>query len=160
MVNHFYGNFHSKTLGCRLSVFRDVKWCFNASWGLKGLNNKALMVKTEQHNFLFVSGAEFFVTFLARYASAHSTYIGYDSHSESSRSLWLHTLQSYLRGTHAHSTTATTRQVGNHGSCFPCKKIIIFFYLIAVIIFLMYWRIYWSCLSLDWSSWTGVSYTN
>ena len=30
----------SKTLGCSKmkSVFRDVKWCFDASWGLKGLN--------------------------------------------------------------------------------------------------------------------------
>ena len=37
MVNQFYWNFHSKTLGCRKmkSVFRNVKWCFNASWGLK-----------------------------------------------------------------------------------------------------------------------------
>ena len=40
LVNQFHGNFRSKTLGCRgiKSVFRDVKWCFNASWGLKGLN--------------------------------------------------------------------------------------------------------------------------
>ena len=85
------------------------------------------MDKIEQHNFiaLFVSGAEFFVTFLARHASAHSTYIRYDSHSESSRSLWLHTLQSYLRGTYAHSTTATTRQVGNQAM--PCHKLIMFF---------------------------------
>ena len=39
LVNQFHGNIHSKTLGCRRikSVFRDVKWCFNASWGLKGL---------------------------------------------------------------------------------------------------------------------------
>ena len=39
LVNQFHGNFHSKTLGCRKikCVFRDVKWCFNASWGLKGL---------------------------------------------------------------------------------------------------------------------------
>ena len=40
LVNQFHGNFNSKTLACRKikSVFRDVKWCFNASWGLKGLN--------------------------------------------------------------------------------------------------------------------------
>ena len=39
LVNQFHGNFHPKTLSCRRikSVFRDVKWCFNASWGLKGL---------------------------------------------------------------------------------------------------------------------------
>ena len=39
LVNQFRGNFHSKTLSFRKikSVFRDVKWCFNASRGLKGL---------------------------------------------------------------------------------------------------------------------------
>ena len=39
LVNLFHGNIHSKTLCCSKikSVFRDVKWCFNASWGLKGL---------------------------------------------------------------------------------------------------------------------------
>ena len=39
LVNQFHRNFRSKTLGCRKikSVFRDVKWCLNASWGLKGL---------------------------------------------------------------------------------------------------------------------------
>ena len=39
LLNKFLGNFHSKTPSCRKSksVFRDVKWCFNASWGLKGL---------------------------------------------------------------------------------------------------------------------------
>ena len=39
LVNQFLGNFPSKTLGCRKikSVSRDVKWCVNASWGLKGL---------------------------------------------------------------------------------------------------------------------------
>ena len=38
LVNQFHGNFRFKTLGCRKikSVFRDVKWCFNASGGLKG----------------------------------------------------------------------------------------------------------------------------
>ena len=41
MVKEFHGNFRSKTLGYReiKTVFRDVKWCLNASWGLKGLNN-------------------------------------------------------------------------------------------------------------------------
>ena len=41
LVNQFHGNFHSKTLGCRKirSVIRDVRWCFNALWGLKGLMN-------------------------------------------------------------------------------------------------------------------------
>ena len=43
LVNQFHGNFPSKTLGCRKInyVFRDVKWCFNASCGLKGLNLKS-----------------------------------------------------------------------------------------------------------------------
>ena len=42
-VNQFHGDFRSKTLSFReiKSVFRDVKWCFNASWGLKGLRVKA-----------------------------------------------------------------------------------------------------------------------
>ena len=42
LVNQFHWNSHSKTLGCMQikSVFRDVKWCFNASWGLKGLKRK------------------------------------------------------------------------------------------------------------------------
>ena len=40
-VNQFHGNFHSKSLSCReiKAVFRNVKWCFNASWGLKGWKN-------------------------------------------------------------------------------------------------------------------------
>ena len=39
LVNQFHGNFRSKTLSFRKIkyVFSDVKWCFNASWGLKGL---------------------------------------------------------------------------------------------------------------------------
>ena len=39
LVNQFHGIFRSKTPSCReiQSVFRDVKWCSNASWGLKGL---------------------------------------------------------------------------------------------------------------------------
>ena len=42
LVNKFHGNLCSKTVRCRKikSVFRDVKWCFNASWRLKGLNIK------------------------------------------------------------------------------------------------------------------------
>ena len=39
LVTQFHVNFHYKTLGCRKmkSVYRDVKWYFNAPWGLKGL---------------------------------------------------------------------------------------------------------------------------
>ena len=38
LVNQFHGNFRSKTLSCKKIrfVFREVKWCFDASWGLKG----------------------------------------------------------------------------------------------------------------------------
>ena len=41
LVNQFQGNIYSKTLVCRKikSVFRDLKWCFNASRGLKGLKS-------------------------------------------------------------------------------------------------------------------------
>ena len=41
LTKQFHGNFHSKTLICWeiKSVFRDIKWCFNASWGLKGLKH-------------------------------------------------------------------------------------------------------------------------
>ena len=41
LVNQFHGNFRFKTLSCRQikSVFRDVKWCFNAAGGLKGQND-------------------------------------------------------------------------------------------------------------------------
>ena len=44
LVNQFYDNFRSKALGCRKikSVFRDVKWCSNASWGLKGLTMQTI----------------------------------------------------------------------------------------------------------------------
>ena len=43
-VKQFHGNFPSEILSCRKirSVFRDVKWCFNASWGLKGLRRQNL----------------------------------------------------------------------------------------------------------------------
>ena len=39
LVNQFHANFCSKTLGWMKirSVFWDVEWCLNASWGLKGL---------------------------------------------------------------------------------------------------------------------------
>ena len=39
LVSQFKGNFRSKTLSFRKIkyVFRDVRWCFNASLGLKGL---------------------------------------------------------------------------------------------------------------------------
>ena len=39
LINQLHGNFRSKILYCRKirCVFRDVKRCFNASWGLKGL---------------------------------------------------------------------------------------------------------------------------
>ena len=39
LVNQLHGNLHSKTPSYWKikSVFRDVKWCFNASWRLKGL---------------------------------------------------------------------------------------------------------------------------
>ena len=52
LVNQFHGNFHSKTLRywTIMSVFRDVKWCFNASWGLKGLT-----IFTTWCNLLFSS---------------------------------------------------------------------------------------------------------
>ena len=42
LVHQFYGNFGSKTLCCwKIKyVFRDVKWCFNASWGLTGLSGQ------------------------------------------------------------------------------------------------------------------------
>ena len=49
LVNHFHRNFHSKTPSCRKieSVFRDVKWCYNASWGLNGLKDeKTILVST------------------------------------------------------------------------------------------------------------------
>ena len=67
-VNQFHGNFRSKTPSCSLVVvrdgkfFRDGKWCFNASWGLKGLNKEAktaiealstLTVKNPPNVFMF-----------------------------------------------------------------------------------------------------------
>ena len=40
LVNQFHGKFYSKALSCGKIkyVHRNLKWCFNASWGLKGLN--------------------------------------------------------------------------------------------------------------------------
>ena len=48
LVNQFHRNFHAKTLGCRTikSVFSDVKWCFNASWGLRGLKLTTWLLHT------------------------------------------------------------------------------------------------------------------
>ena len=47
LVNQFHGNFHSKTVSFRKikSVFRDVKWCFNPSWGPRGLKPSAKNVE-------------------------------------------------------------------------------------------------------------------
>ena len=44
-MNQFHGDFHSKTLICGKIkyVHRDLKWYFNASWGLKGLKVELLM---------------------------------------------------------------------------------------------------------------------
>ena len=55
LINQLHRNFHSKTLSCRKikSVFRDVEWCFNASWGLKGLNCHPLDVVGETCSYLF-----------------------------------------------------------------------------------------------------------
>ena len=54
MLNQFHGNYHYKTLSCWkiTSVFRDVKWCFNASWGLKGLNKDENISQIEFYNWL------------------------------------------------------------------------------------------------------------
>ena len=45
LVSHFRGNFHCKALSCRKirSVSREMIWCFNASWGLKGLSAMTLL---------------------------------------------------------------------------------------------------------------------
>ena len=50
LVDRFHGNINSKTLCCRQikSVFRDVKWWFNASWGLKGLTAKLFNFYTHE----------------------------------------------------------------------------------------------------------------
>ena len=45
LVKQFQGNCHHKHPSCRniKSDFRDVKWCCNASWGLKGLNTPFIL---------------------------------------------------------------------------------------------------------------------
>ena len=50
LLNQFHGNFRSKTLGCRRIkfVFRDVKWCFSASWGVKGLKGDTWAVNKRE----------------------------------------------------------------------------------------------------------------
>ena len=54
LVNQLHGNFLSKTLSFRKInyVFMNVKWCFNASWGLKGLK---LLCRIYGGQFLFNS---------------------------------------------------------------------------------------------------------
>ena len=41
LVSQFHWNFRFKTFGCRKikCVFRDVNWCFNASWGFKDITS-------------------------------------------------------------------------------------------------------------------------
>ena len=53
LINQFYGNFRSKTVVCRknMSVFRDVRWCFNASWGLKGLIFQHVQIYIKRSGF-------------------------------------------------------------------------------------------------------------
>ena len=50
----FNGNSRSNTHSCRTvrCVFRDVKWCFSASWGLKGLINPWSPHDALKHHFL------------------------------------------------------------------------------------------------------------
>ena len=58
LVNQFQGHFRSKTLGCRKikSVFRDVKWCFNASCGFKGLKRfPAVVCMCRSNEFTYIS---------------------------------------------------------------------------------------------------------
>ena len=56
LVNQFHGNIHSKTLGYGKikSVFRDVKWCFIASWGLKGLNDLQNNMQAYPHEITII----------------------------------------------------------------------------------------------------------
>ena len=46
LVNQSHWNIPSRSPSCRqiTSIFRDVKWCFNASWGLKGLSREFTIV--------------------------------------------------------------------------------------------------------------------
>ena len=48
LVKQIQGNFHHKKLSCRKikSVYSDVEWCFNASWGLKGLRRWNICIQT------------------------------------------------------------------------------------------------------------------
>ena len=44
--------FAIKPLGYKIkSFFRNAKWCFNASWGLKGLNNHCVQMMWENMAF-------------------------------------------------------------------------------------------------------------
>ena len=47
LVKQFHGIFYSKTPSCRKirCVFKDVKWCFNASWGLQGFNTHGIYAR-------------------------------------------------------------------------------------------------------------------
>ena len=51
LVNQLLGNFRSKTLCCGKikSVFRYIKWCFNALWGLKGLSRLITYTSRSNH---------------------------------------------------------------------------------------------------------------
>ena len=71
LVNQFHGNIHSKTLGCRkiTSVFRDVKWCFNASWGLKGLKTTTVVLSGVKVNHSYTNLTSWFCVKEARYSS-------------------------------------------------------------------------------------------
>ena len=56
LVNQFHWNFRSKTLSCGKikSVFRDLKWCFKASCGLKGLNDDYPVKRCQASSYLIV----------------------------------------------------------------------------------------------------------
>ena len=47
LINQFHRNFHSKTIACKKIkyVFRNVEWCLNVSWELKGLRVSLLTLK-------------------------------------------------------------------------------------------------------------------
>ena len=55
LVNQFHVNFNSKALSYRKikSVFREVIWCFNASWGLKELKQLNICMWAMEHIFQF-----------------------------------------------------------------------------------------------------------
>ena len=53
LANQFHGNFHYKTFSCGKlkSVHRDLKLCFNASWGFKGFQyNQSGTKSREEEN--------------------------------------------------------------------------------------------------------------